>query len=165
MKGKKYIANGRLTSLWMRLADARNRRDVVQVMAFEQMAARRAGGVARPIDAEALRDGSQKTLPDTDLGELDAIKLLPGMVGATADTLHKVWRTGINLSARAGDHPRLAAMAALEQALLERLPSSMLRPVDLASQALARLHLAPVLFGEIRSEEHTSELQSLMRIS
>src|SRR3546814_1744886 len=71
------------------------------------------------------------------------------MVGATADTLHKVWRTGINLSARAGDHPRLAAMAALEQALLERLPSSMLRPVDLASQALARLHLAPVLFCEI----------------
>jgi len=149
MKRQTYVANGRLASREVRLDAARNRRHGVQVMAFEQLVARLAGGFAQPIDAETLRYAIQQVLPDIDLGELDAIKLLPGMVGAAADSLHKVWRTGIDLSARASDHPRIAAMATLEQAVLERLPSSMRRPVDLASQAMARLHHAPALFGEI----------------
>ena len=149
MKRQTYIAHGRLASREIRLDAARNQRHGVQVMAFEQMAARLAGGFAQAIDAETLRDAIQQALPETDLGELDAIKLLPGMTGAAADTLHMVWRTGIDLSARAVDHSRLAAMATLEQAVLKRLPSSMLRPVDLAARALARLRHAPALFGEI----------------
>jgi len=149
MRRQTYIAHGRLASQELRLDAARNQRHGLQVMAFEQLAARLAGGFAQAIDPEALRDAIQQMLPDANLGELDAIKLLPGMVGAAADTLHKVWRTGIDLSARAGDHPRLAAMATLEQAVLERLPSSMLRPVDLASRAMARLGYATALFGEI----------------
>jgi len=149
MKRQTYIAHGRLASREIRLDAARNQRHGVQVMAFEQLAARLAGGFAQAIDAETLRDAIQQALPETNLGELDAIKLLPGMVGAAADTLHKVWRTGIDLSERAGDHPRLAAMATLEEAVLARLPSSMLRPVDLASNAMARLRHAPALFGEI----------------
>lgn len=150
MKRQTYIAHGRLASGEIRLEAARNRRHGVQVMAFEQLAARLAGGFTQPIDAETLRDAIQQVLPDLGLGELDAIKRLPGMVGAAADTLHKVWRTGIDLSARASDHPRLAAIATLERAVLERLPSSMRRPVDLASQAMARLHYAPALFGEVQ---------------
>lgn len=149
MKRQTYIAHGRLASREIRLDAARNQRHGVQVMAFEQLAARLAGGFAQAIDAETLRDAIQQALPETDLGGLDAIKLLPGMVGAAADTLHKVWRTGIDLSKRAGDHPRLAAMATLEQAVLAHLPSSMLRPVDLAFNAMTRLHHAPALFGEI----------------
>ena len=149
MKRQTYIAHGRLASREIRLDAARHQRHGIQVMAFEQLAARLAGGFAQAIDAETLRDAIQKALPETELGELDAIKLLPGMTGAAADTLHKVWRTGIDLSARAGDHPRLDALATLEQAVLEHLPSSMLRPVDLASQAIARLGHAPALFGEI----------------
>ena len=144
-----YVVHGRLASRENRLAAARDQRHGVQIMAFEQLAARLAGGFIHAIGADTLRDAIQKALPDTDLGELDTIKLLPGMVGAAADTLHKVWRAGIDLSARAGDHPRLAAVTALEQAVLERLPSSMLRPVDLASQAMARLRHAPTLFGQI----------------
>ncbi len=149
MRRQTYIAHGRLASREIRLDAARNLRHGVQVLAFEQLAVRLAGGFAQPIDGEALRDAIQQALPDTNLGELDPIKLLPGMVGAAADTLNKVWRTGIDLSGRANDHSRLAAMAALEQAVLERLPSSMLRPVDLASMARARLRHAPALFGEI----------------
>jgi len=149
MKRQTYIAHGRLASREIRLDAARNQRHGIQVMAFEQLAARLAGGFAQAIDAESLRDAIQKALPETDLGELDAIKLLPGMTGAAADTLHKVWRTGIDLSTRVGDHPRLDALATLEQAVLERLPSSMLRPINLAFQAIARLGHAPALFGEI----------------
>ena len=149
MKRHTYVAHGRLASRAIRLRAARNQRHGVQVLAFEQLAARLAGGFAQAIDPEGLREAIQQALPDTDLGELDGIKFLPGMVGAAADTLHKAWRTGIDLSARAGEHPRIAAMAGLEQAVLERLPSSMLRPVDLAAQARARIEHAPALFGEI----------------
>jgi len=149
MQRQTYIAHGRLASREIRLDAARHQHHGTQVIAFEQLAARLAGGFAQPIDAETLRDAIQRVLPDIDLGELDTIKLLPGMVGAAADTLHKVWRTGIDLSARAGDHPRIAAMATLEAAVLAVLPPAMLRPVDLASQALARIHHAPALFGDI----------------
>ena len=149
MQRQTYIVHGRLASREIRLDAARNQHHGTQVMAFEQLAARLAGGFAQPIDAESLRDAIQRVLPETDLGELDTIKLLPGMVGATADTLHKVWRTGIDLSARAANHPRLAAMATLEEAVLAVLPPAMLRPVDLASHAMDRLQHAPALFGEI----------------
>lgn len=146
---KTYVAHGRLAAREIRLEAARGQRHGVQVMAFEQLAARLAGGFLQAIDGEALREAIQSALPETDLGELDGIKLLPGMVSAAADTLHKAWRTGVDLLVRAPNHPRLAAIAELEQAVLERLPSSMLRPVDLASQARARLQHAPALFGEI----------------
>lgn len=149
MQRRTYIAHGSLASREIRLDAARQQHHGMQVMAFEQLAARLAGGFAQPIKAETLRDAIQRVLPDINLGEFDAIKLLPGMVGATADTLHKVWRTGIDLSVRADEHPRLAAMATLEEAVLAVLPPAMLRPLDLASQALARIQHAPALFGEV----------------
>ncbi len=93
MQRQTYIVHGRLASREIRLDAARHQRHGTQVMAFEQLAARLAGGFMQPIDAETLRDSIQRVLPDTNLGELDAIKLLPGMVGAAADTLHKGWRS------------------------------------------------------------------------
>ena len=48
-----------------------------------------------------------RRVPETALGELHGIKGLPGMVGAAADTLRKAWRAGVDLQARAGEHPRL----------------------------------------------------------
>lgn len=149
MQRKTYVAHGRLAAEEIRLEAARDQRHGIQVMTFEQLAARLAGGFARAIDAEALRDAIQQALPVTDLGELESIKLLPGVIGAAADTLHKVWRVGMDLSTRASDHPRLTAMAHLEAAVLERLPSAMQRPVDLASQALLRLAHAKAIFGSI----------------
>jgi hypothetical protein len=73
-------------------------------MTFEQLAVRLAGGFVQPIDDESLRVAIQTVLPETPLGSLDGIKLLPGMVDAAADTLHKAWRAGVDLATRAGDH-------------------------------------------------------------
>ncbi|WP_318842617.1 hypothetical protein [Sphingomonas sp. NIC1] len=92
-------------------------------MTLEQLAARLAGGFITGIDPEALRDAIQASVTDSDLGELDNIKALPGFVSAAADTLHKAWRAGVDLSARAGEDPRLAAIAALEDAVIGRLPT------------------------------------------
>jgi hypothetical protein len=132
-----------------RLDAARNRRHGAQVMSFEQMAARLAGGFSRAIDDDSLRVAIQAVLPVTTLGELDSIKLLPGMVNAAARTLKKVWRAGIDLQARMHAHPRLAALAQLERAVLSKLPVSMLRPVDMVAAALPRMPHAPAILGRV----------------
>lgn len=133
----------------IRLRAARNRLHGLQVMAFEHLAARLAGGFSTPIDNESLRSAIQRALPETELGELDGIKQLPGMVDAAADTLHKAWRAGLDLAARAGDHPRIQSIARLEKAVLERLPSAMMRPSDLVAAAMQRLEHAPALLGPV----------------
>jgi hypothetical protein len=133
----------------IRLAAARERRHGMQIMTFEQLAARLAGGLSQPVAEETLRSIVQTCLPETELGELDALRALPGMVGAAVDTLHKAWRAGVDLQARAAVHPRLASIAALERAILNAMPAAMLRPIDLVEAALQRLDYAETLFGPI----------------
>jgi len=143
------VAHGRLAKRELRLVAARERRHGRQIMTFEQLAARLAGGFSSPVDMESLRAAIQVALPLTALGELDSIKLLPGMVDAAADTLHKAWRAGINLQTRAGDHPRLLSIARLEEAVLAQLPPCKMRPPDLATAALSRLNYAEALLGPV----------------
>ena len=143
------IVHGRFSSREHRLAAARDRRHGLQIMSFEQMAVRLAGGFIRPIDNENLRAAIQTVLPVTPLGELETIKSLPGMVNAAADTLSKVWRAGINLAARAAENPRLDAIAKLEKAVLAQLPAGMLRPVDIVAAAAERLAHAPSVLGSV----------------
>ncbi len=83
------------------------------------------------------------------MGELESIKALPGMIDAAADTLHKAWRAGIDLAARAADHPRLAAIARLEAAVLDQLPPGMMRPLDIVTAATARIGHAPGVLGPL----------------
>lgn len=146
---KTVVAHGRLAMREIRLRAARDRQHGLEVMTFEQLAARLAGGFASPIDNESLRAAIQQALPETELGELDSIKQLPGMIDAAADTLHKAWRAGLELSVRAGDHPRILSVACLEGAVLERLPPSMMRPSDLVTAAMPRLDHAPALLGPV----------------
>ncbi len=162
MQRQTYVAQGRLAVREIRLEAASKGRHGIQVMGFEQLAARLAGGFVSGIEPDALRDAIQAALPVTDLGELDGIKGLPGFVGAAADTLHKAWRARVDLSVRSDEHPRLAAIAALEQAVVDRLPAAMLRPCDLSIQALSRLPHAPALFGSIELVGH-SELSPCWR--
>ena len=146
---KTVVAHGRLAMREIRLHAARDRQHGLQVMTFEQLAARLAGGFASPIDNESLRAAIQQALPETELGELDGIKRLPGMIDAAADTLHKAWRAGLDLSTRSGDHPRILSVARLEGAVLERLPASMMRPSDLVAAAMPRLDHASALLGPV----------------
>lgn len=157
-----YVSHGKLAAREVRLEAARTRRHGVQVMNFEQLVARLAGGFATGIEPEVLRNAIQAALPVTALGELNGIKALPGFVGAAADTLHKVWRSGVDLPSRANAYPRLAAIVALEQAVVAHLPPSMLRPCDLTTSAMRRLGHAPALFGRIEIVGH-SELSPCWR--
>jgi len=132
-----------------RLAAGRDGRHGLQIMSFEQAAVRLAGGFARPIDDESLRAAIQAALPATPMGELESIKALPGMIDAAADTLHKAWRAGIDLAARSADHPRLAAIARLEAAVLDQLPPGMMRPLDIVTAATARIGHATAVLGPL----------------
>jgi hypothetical protein len=143
------VVHGRLAMREGRLAAARDNDHGLQVMSFEQAAVRLAGGFARPVDDESLRLAIQRVLPATPMGELESIKTLPGMIDAAADTLHKAWRAGIDLAARATDHPRLDAIARLEAAVLAELPPGTMRPVDIVAAATDRICHAPAVLGPI----------------
>ena len=141
------IVHGRLAMREHRLAAARNGRQGLQVMSFEQAAVRLAGGFTRAIDNESLRAAIQSALLETPMGELESIKALPGMVDAAADTLRKAWLAGIDLAKRAADSPRLDAIAHLEAAVLKHLGPGMMRPVDIVAAANARIAHAPAVIG------------------
>jgi len=143
------VAHSRLRMKELRLAAARERQHGLQILTFEQLAARLAGGLTQPVDDDTLSEAIVAILPETDLGGLEGIKTLPGMVGAAADTLRKAWRAGLDLQARAGEHSRLRSIAGLERAVVAALPPSMMRPADLVAAGLARLEHAKTLFGPI----------------
>jgi PD-(D/E)XK nuclease superfamily len=125
----------------------------IQILTMGQLAARLAGGFLAPIDPDCLRDAVREALPETDLGELENIKNLPGMVRAAVGTLDKVWRADIDLSS--SSHPRLLALAALESNVLRRLPPSMKKPKALVDSACSRLAHAPAVLGPIEIRGHS----------
>ena len=114
------VVHGRLAAHEARLAAARERAHGTQILTTEQMVGRLAGGFLQGIDREALQEAVRAAL-DEELGEIDAIKHLPGMVRAAIGTLEKVWRAGINLEAHSSEHPRFDALHRLERAVLQRL--------------------------------------------
>src|ERR1019366_3664809 len=95
------------------------------------------------------------------LGELDAIKGLPGFQRAATATLAQAWAAGLDLTeemtaARDGTAAaRLGSLAALETEVLEHLPKNQLRPRDLGAAALGRVRHARSLFGRIEIRGHT----------
>jgi hypothetical protein len=125
----------------------------IQILTMGQMVARLAGGFLAPIDSESLRDAVREALLETDLGELESIKTLPGMVRAAVSTLDKVWRADIDLSS--SSHPRLKALAALEENVLRRLPPSMKKPRVLVDLARGRIAHAAAVLGPIEIHGHS----------
>lgn len=143
------VVNGRLAMQERRLEAARRHQHGLQAMTFEQLAARLAGGFSQPIDGVSLRNALQVVLPATPMGELERIKNLPGMVTAAGETLKKVWLAGIELATLGSTHPRLAAIAELEAAVMAELPPGMMRPVDLVAAAAKRINHAPAILGSV----------------
>lgn len=142
-----------LSGHMVRVAAARRGESGVQVMTMGRLAARLAGGFHRPIEEEALQEAVRAALPLTDLGELERITSLPGMARAAATTLGKAWDAGLVLSA--SRRPRLQALAALESAVLSRLPPAMKRPAELVALACARLAHAPAVLGPVEIHGHS----------
>ena len=132
----------------------------VKLLTIDQLAARLAGGFLQPIDGDhvATAVGESISLP---LGELDAIKTLPGFQRAAVNSLSKAWSAGLSLDDEAkaardqAARIRLEALALLEREVLARLPKNEMRPNDLVARALKRKGYARVLFGSIEIHGRT----------
>jgi hypothetical protein len=153
------IINSRLAWSCARRDAAQRGRHGLNVLSIEQLAARLAGGFLQPMDSDALKSAVAKSL-DIDLGELNAIKALPGFSRAAAATLGRAWLAGIDLnkvgiSRESSAFRRIEAMIRLEAEVLEHIPPSMKRPTDLVARALTRVDHAPALFGRISVQGHT----------
>ena len=132
----------------------------VVLLTIEQLAARLAGGFLQPIDSDDLKT-AVATAVSQPLGELDAIKELPGFQRAVASSLAKAWAAGLSLQEEADSavddtaKARLASFAALEKAVLTQLPDHQLRPRDLVAAASERAEHAREIFGPIEIHGRT----------
>jgi len=126
---------------------------------MEAVASRLAGGFLAAVDGDTLvralgealgemEDGTEP-LPAAELGDLATIRDLPGFAKTLSASLSLAWSAGLDLSDAASRHPRLGAMSRIEEAVLERLPPSRLRPSDLAARAMERLRHAPEVLGKV----------------
>ena len=62
----------------------------------------------------------------------------------------------MDLAGRATSHPRLATLAAIKAAVLQRLPGGRLRPADLAAAAREGLRHAPAVLGSVETRGITA---------
>lgn len=142
------IVYGKLAMRSERLESARRGDVGVQVLSIEHVASRLAGGFLRVVDVVTLRDTITKVIPTTDLGEIDAIKMLPGFPYAAAATLMKLWMSGLDLE-KMRKHPRIKALRTLMDAVSAALPPDARPPDEIVRRARARVAHAPALFGSI----------------
>jgi hypothetical protein len=161
MLRRTIVVHTRLAGHAARVNAARTQSHGLQVLTIDQLAARLAGGFLQRIEDEALQDAVVQTLNSIDLGELETIKNLPGMVRAVIATLEKAWQAHIDLSGYS-QHPRLQALAALEQELVRRLSPCMKRAPELVDLAMARIKHAEAIFGPIEVHGH-SEMAPVWR--
>ena len=130
-----FIIHSRLSLRQARGAAAVERQHGLQAIAIEHLVARLAGGFLQPIDSDSLKEAIGEAVA-LDLGELNEIKTLPGFPRAAASTLEKAWAAGLKFNELANTsdalvRARIDAVTKLEARVLERLPASMRRPVDL----------------------------------
>ena len=132
----------------------------LRLLTIEQLAARLAGGFLTPIDSDQLKSAVASAIKER-LGELDAIKQLPGFQRAAAASLSKAWSAGLTLekeAERAADQTareRLFSLAALEREVLSRLPSNQVPSRDLVAAASKRVQHSGAIFGRIEIHGRT----------
>lgn len=146
------VVSDRLAMRATRLAAARAGRHGVQMLSFPQLAARLAGGFVQPADDDALYRAVRASLPTVDLGDLQAIRSMPGTPAAVMATLGKAWHAGLDLEGRAGGHARIAALQRIDAAVRAALPAGMLAPPALAQAAQERIAHAKAIFGTIECD-------------
>ena len=144
------VVHTKLAGHMARIEAARSGAHGVQVLTMGQMAARLAGGFIAPIDPGTLQDAVRAVLPETDLGELENIKELPGMARAVVGTLEKVWQADIDLPSHS--HPRLKALAGLEQTVLDWLGAGKLAVAGFACPRHYTLADDPAEFFTTRAD-------------
>lgn len=147
------VVHTKLASHMARVGAARYGSNGLQILTMSHLAARLAGGFVQAIDTETLQRLIRVAINCASLGEFDAIKALPGMVGAAAVTLEKDWAAGIDLASLPSS--RTQALLRLEAEVLRSLPPSMKPPGELVALARERIRHAPAVLGPIEVHGHS----------
>ena len=137
----------------------------LRLLTIEQAGRSTCSGFLTPIDSDQLKSAVASAIGER-LGELDAIKQLPGFQRAAAASLSKSWSAGLTLEKEAEcaavqtARERLSSLAALEREVLSRLPSNQVPPRDLVEAASKRVQHAGTIFGCIEIHGRTECRQS-----
>jgi hypothetical protein len=142
------VVEGPLALRMHRLAAARSADVGLQILTLPQLAARLAGGFARPAVRPDLAPAIQAALAEGGLVDLEPLRTLPGMVRALSRTLDRLWLAGVDPAAHL-DTPRLADLALIDGRTRARLGPAVLAPPDLRAAAERRIGLANRLLGEV----------------
>ena len=135
------VVSGPLALKMQRLAAAREGAVGVEIFSLPQLAARLAGGFARPATAEDLQPAIRIALDHDGYNDIRNLTRLPGMVRAVQQTLTSVWRADVSLDSAA--NARLADFVRIDERVRSNLPPGVLAPPDLRDAALARITYAP----------------------
>jgi len=143
------VVPDRLAMRAARLAAARGGNHGVQIVSFPQLAARLAGGFVQSVDDDALCRAVSECIPKVDLGDLEAIRSMPGTPSAVMATLRKAWFADLDLGERVGSSARVAVVHRIDTAVRAALPTGMLAPPALALAALENIGHARAIFGSV----------------
>jgi hypothetical protein len=149
MNRRTVVVEGPLAFRMRRIAAARRGETGIQIVTMPQLAARLAGGFARPARSQDLDPTIRAALEAGDFAELKSIRQLPGMTRAVARTLAKIWQADLSLTVGDDRGARLADMAEIERRVRAKLPKGVLTARDLRDAALMRLVNAPAVLGSV----------------
>lgn len=149
------VVSGPLAVRDARAEAARQGAHGLQILGMPSLAAKLAGGFSRPIAWDEAKRIVSEVLEEVPLHDLDGIRRMPGTARAIANTLQRAWDAGFAFSPAPDEAlPRLKALAAIESAVLHRLPAGSMRPADLVEAALERVRHAPALLGSVTIRCH-----------
>ena len=144
------LVSGPLALRMRRLTSAREGGLGLEVTTLPLMAARLAGGFARPATREDVLPAVIAALTAGGFGELGSIATLPGTPRAVARTLADLWRAGSELVG--SGTTRAADLTAIDARVRAALPPGVLVPPDLRDAALSRIQHAPMVIGAVKLE-------------
>ncbi len=143
------VVGSRLAWMDARFGAAQAGESGTEILTLPQLAARLAGGFLEEVASDLLQQLVREALDAGGFRSIGDLAGLPGTVRAVTTTLRKVWDAGLDLAARAQQHPRMADLAIIEERVREGLPASMLLPPDLVKEAHRRIWSAPSVLGPV----------------
>lgn len=147
MKRRTRVVSGPLALKMQRLQAARDGAIGLEIISLPQLAARLAGGFARPASAEDLQPAIRAALDAGGFAQIERLVRLPGMIRAVQQTLTAAWRNDSVFVGR--PESRLTDLARIDTEVRKNLPAGAFAPPDLRDAAMARIAHARRLCGPI----------------
>ena len=148
MQRKTIVVSSALAGAMWRNAAARSGDVGTDVVTLPLLAARLAGGFARPASQAELLPPIIDALRTLDFEELEPVRGRPGMARAVLASLMRLWAAG-RLLAVDDDNARLRDLARIEAHVRQQLPVAVLVTPDLSAAAISRVDKAKSVLGSV----------------